>query len=494
MQRLLSSERLSSYADIAASSNLNTLQAYEWNTKLSGAFYAPLQGLEIALRNTIDLTMKQAFDRDDWFRELEFQVPQQRALTQARKDLARQIQQQTTSDIVAKLSFGFWVGLLGPGYSAQGLWNRHLHRAFPEARLQRKECHRALDRLRKLRNRIAHHEPILHRDLVTDHDLILEVLGWICPDTRYWVRTQSDFPSCVRDYMQALRGNGATGSTTLHGSDPDLLVSPTVMGIVNVTPDSFSDGGKASEADTAVAQAFRLVREGAGIVDVGAESTRPGAREVPIDEEWARLEPVLAALRGHDIRVSVDTRKAEVMRRALALGVPVINDVSALTFDPDALPVVADSDADVVLMHAQGLPETMQDNPSYDDLIGEVGDYLSDRIAACEAAGIDRARIIVDPGIGFGKTFRQNLQLLRHLAEFQSLGVRILVGASRKGFIGWLTGVKQADQRLGGSIGAALAAVQGGADIIRVHDVAETVQAITVYRAGLRGQADDADR
>lgn len=266
------------------------------------------------------------------------------------------------------------------------------------------------------------------------------------------------------------------------------------MGIVNVTPDSFSDGGRAAATDDALAQARRFLADGAGIVDVGGESTRPGAKEVPLEQEWRRIAPVLEVLTDESAPVSVDTRKAQIMRRAIALGVPVINDVSALTFDPDSLGVIADSSAEVVLMHARGLPETMQDNPTYDDVADEVLSYLEARIAACEAAGIGRTRIIADPGIGFGKSFRHNLLLFAALPRFRELGVRILVGASRKGFVGWLSGVEQADQRLGGSIGAALAAVQNGADILRVHDVAETVQAITVYRAAIRGQADEAAR
>lgn len=267
---------------------------------------------------------------------------------------------------------------------------------------------------------------------------------------------------------------------------------PVVMGIVNVTPDSFSDGGRAAAAADAIAVARRQIADGAGIVDVGGESTRPGAKEVPVEEEWRRIAPVLEVLVPEGIPVSVDTRKAEIMRRAIALGVPMINDVSALTFDPASMDVLAASAAEVVLMHARGLPETMQDNPTYDDVADEVMRYLEDRIAACEAVGIRRDRIVADPGIGFGKSFRHNLLLFAALPKFRGLGVRILVGASRKGFIGWLTGVEQAEQRLGGSIGAALAALQNGADVLRVHDVAETVQAITVYQAAMRGQADEA--
>jgi len=261
------------------------------------------------------------------------------------------------------------------------------------------------------------------------------------------------------------------------------------MGIVNVTPDSFSDGGAAFTPEAAVAQAKQLVAQGADIIDIGAESTRPGAAEVPAEEEWRRLAPVLEQVLAAGITVSVDTRKAEVMRRALRLGAPVINDVSALTFDPEAMDAVCDSTADVVLMHAQGLPDTMQDNPVYADVVSEVRDWLAARVTDCEAHGIARSRIVIDPGIGFGKTFQHNLMLMRAVPQLKQLGVRVLVGASRKGFIGWLTGVQQADQRLGGSVGAAIAAAAGGADIVRVHDVAETRQALTVWQACRNGFA-----
>lgn len=264
--------------------------------------------------------------------------------------------------------------------------------------------------------------------------------------------------------------------------------APQVMGIVNVTPDSFSDGGLAAEHDAAIARGRQLAAEGATIIDVGGESTRPGAEPVAEAEEWRRVAPVLRALLDDGLTVSIDTRKASVMTEAAALGVPIINDVSALTHDAASLAAAAATRADIVLMHAQGDPTTMQQNPTYDDVVLDVFDALQARIDACVGAGIDRGRLIADPGIGFGKTFPQNLALLRHLPLFDGLGVPLLVGASRKGFVGWLTGVKLAGDRLGGSLGAALFAAAAGADILRVHDVRATAEALTVFGAAAHGQ------
>lgn len=261
-----------------------------------------------------------------------------------------------------------------------------------------------------------------------------------------------------------------------------------VMGIVNVTPDSFSDGGQAESHAAAIALGLRLADEGAAILDVGGESTRPGSGGVPLEEEWRRIAPVLEALVSAGHVVSVDTRKAAVMRRAIAAGVGIVNDVTALTHEADSMAVVAGAGVEVVLMHAQGDPSTMQDDPRYDDVVLEVFDWLEARVAACLRAGIARHRIVIDPGIGFGKTFHQNLALLSHLPLFEALGCRVLVGASRKAFVGWLTGVDVAGRRLGGSVGAALAAAEGGADIVRVHDVAATVQALAVRHAAVHGQ------
>jgi dihydropteroate synthase len=259
------------------------------------------------------------------------------------------------------------------------------------------------------------------------------------------------------------------------------LDRPLVMGVVNVTPDSFSDGGRYLAPDTAIAQALRLDAEGADILDIGAESTRPGAGPVDLEEELRRVMPVIEALAPRvRARLSIDTRKAEVMRRAARAGVALINDVAALTHDPGALEAVSETGLPVVLMHAQGDPRTMQDDPRYDDVVLDVYDWLGARIEACERAGIPRSRLIVDPGIGFGKTLAHNLALLGALSLFHGLGCPILLGASRKSFIGRLTGAG-ANDRLPGSLAAALLAVAQGVQILRVHDVAATRQALAVW-------------
>lgn len=266
------------------------------------------------------------------------------------------------------------------------------------------------------------------------------------------------------------------------------LDRPRIMGIVNITPDSFSDGGRLPTAQAAIDHALRLEEEGAAILDLGAESTRPGSDPVSVDEELRRLMPVLEALAGRTgALISVDTRKADVMRRAAEAGADIINDVSALTHDPEALEAAAETGLPVVLMHTLGDSKTMQIDPRYDDVVLDIFDYLEDRVQRAEAAGIDRSRLIVDYGIGFGKTLEHNLALLAQTALFHALGVPVLVGASRKRFIGTLTGVEQASERVSGSIGAALAAAGQGAQIIRVHDVAETRQALSVWEAAVSG-------
>ncbi|MGI9476558.1 MAG: dihydropteroate synthase [Hyphomicrobiaceae bacterium] len=266
------------------------------------------------------------------------------------------------------------------------------------------------------------------------------------------------------------------------------LSMPRIMGIINATPDSFSDGGALPDAQAAIDHARHLEDAGADILDIGAESTRPGSDPVPLDEERRRVLPIIEALAGNaEARISVDTRKAELMREAIAAGADIINDVSALSFDPEALETVADLDVPVILMHALGDPKTMQDNPVYDDVLLDVFDYLEARVEACLRAGIARENIVIDPGIGFGKTLAHNLALLSGLSLFHGLGLPVLVGASRKRFIGKLSGVEVARERVSGSIAAALAAVAQGAQIVRVHDAAETRQALTVWQAATQG-------
>ena len=257
-----------------------------------------------------------------------------------------------------------------------------------------------------------------------------------------------------------------------------------IMGIVNVTPDSFSDGGQFSEAEAAIAHGLRLMEEGAQILDIGGESTRPGADDVPIKEELARVTPVLQGLSQRcDGILSIDTRKPEVARVAVEHGASIWNDVSALSYAPNSLTVAAELPCRLVLMHAQGDPKTMQRAPAYRDVVSEVRDYLGARMAACLEAGVDRDRIILDPGIGFGKTVDHNLELLANLDAFASLGAPILVGASRKRFIAALDSDAPTSDRLGGSIAAAVAAAAADVEFIRVHDVAATRQALKVHQA-----------
>ena len=253
------------------------------------------------------------------------------------------------------------------------------------------------------------------------------------------------------------------------------------MGVVNVTPDSFSDGGLFLDAKQAVAHARRLIGEGADILDIGGESTRPGAAPVTLEEERRRVLPVLEALVESGVPVSVDTRKPQLMRDAVAAGAAMVNDVAALAA-PGALEAVARAPVAVCLMHMQGEPGTMQTNPSYRDVVAEVRAYLAGRVAATESAGIARDRIVVDPGFGFGKTLEHNLALLAGLRELRLPGVALLAGLSRKAMLGKLTG-REPHERVHASVAAALAAVQNGAHIVRVHDVAATRDALAVWQA-----------
>ena len=264
---------------------------------------------------------------------------------------------------------------------------------------------------------------------------------------------------------------------------------PLVMGIVNVTPDSFSDGGRLDGPQAAADLAQHMVQAGADILDIGGESTRPGAQVVAEDEEIARTAPVIAAIRARGITtpISIDTRKAAVAQAALDAGASMVNDVAALTHDPAMAGVVARAGVPLCLMHAQGTPQTMQANPTYGDVVAEVTDWLRARMEYAVAQGIARDRLIVDPGIGFGKTLEHNLLLMRHLSALQALGAPVLLGVSRKSMIGAVTGVAKADQRLAGSLAAALHGAEQGARILRVHDVAETVQALALWRAVRKG-------
>lgn len=255
------------------------------------------------------------------------------------------------------------------------------------------------------------------------------------------------------------------------------------MGIVNVTPDSFSDGGDFAETEAAVARGQALIDAGADILDIGGESTRPGSHPTSIETEISRVAPVIEALakRGH--LISIDSRHAEVMAAALDSGAKIINDVTALTGDPDSLDLAARSGAPVILMHMLGAPLTMQLNPTYQNVVEDIRAYLADRVDVCRAAGLAPARILVDPGIGFGKTVEHNVTLIHDLQRFRDLAAGVLLGASRKSFIGALSANEPAKQRLGGSIAVAIAGAARGARVLRVHDVAETVQALKIWRA-----------
>ncbi len=262
------------------------------------------------------------------------------------------------------------------------------------------------------------------------------------------------------------------------------MAQPQIMGILNSTPDSFSDGGVHSSAEAARAAAVQMVRHGATILDIGGESTRPGAKFVPEDEEIARTRPVIEAIRSEtDALISIDTRKAAVAKAACAAGAGLVNDVSGFTFDPDLAPFCAGLGVPVCVMHMQGDPATMQDNPHYDNVVLDVYDFLENQVTQLEALGLSRDLIIVDPGIGFGKSQEHNLALLRNLSLFHGLGCPVLLGVSRKGFIGTIGKEPQKNARAPGSIALALDGLSQGVQIIRVHDVAETAQALRLWAA-----------
>jgi dihydropteroate synthase len=263
------------------------------------------------------------------------------------------------------------------------------------------------------------------------------------------------------------------------GSHQLNLTTPVVMGVLNVTPDSFSDGGKFIDTEIAIEHAHAMIAEGARIIDIGGESTRPGAADVSVDEELRRTIPVIESIvKNHNVLVSIDTSKPEVMQQAVAAGASIINDIRALT-TPGAMTAAAATRAAVCLMHMQGQPRTMQASPQYEDVITEVHDYLQQRIADCGRAGIAQSRIIIDPGIGFGKTLQHNLELLAHISAFEDLDCPILIGVSRKSMFGQLLN-REVSERIHGSVAVATAAALAGARIIRSHDVAATIDAIRV--------------
>jgi dihydropteroate synthase len=266
----------------------------------------------------------------------------------------------------------------------------------------------------------------------------------------------------------------------------NLAQRPLVMGILNVTPDSFSDGGRYQALEFAMERAEQMIKDGVDIIDIGGESTRPGSPSVPVQEELARVMPVIFALRELGYALSVDTCKPEVMREAIIAGADMINDINGFRA-PGAIEAVADSDVGLCIMHMQGTPQDMQASPVYGDVVEEVGAFLRERVEALLAAGVARDRVTIDPGFGFGKTVEHNVALLRGIGRMQQeLGLPVLAGLSRKSTIGALTG-RPVEQRMAGSLGAALAAVAQGARIVRVHDVAETVDALKVWNAAFAG-------
>lgn len=305
----------------------------------------------------------------------------------------------------------------------------------------------------------------IRRDLVATRD----VTGWLARQA----------PE-VRDQAQPL-WDALAGSCTWPAGLPERR--PLIMGVVNVTPDSFSDGGQFFEPAAAIGHGLRLRAEGADIVDIGGESTRPGAGAVTAKEEIQRVVPVVEALAERDVLVSIDTRKAAVMRAAIAAGARMINDISALRHDPESLATAGASGLPVVLMHSQGEPATMQAQPTYDDAALDVFDHLAQRVETWTAAGFDRSQLLIDPGIGFGKTIDHNLEILNQPGLYLGLGLPLLLGVSRKSFIGRLAGGVPPADRLPGSLAAAIHGVGAGVAVLRVHDVAATQQALAVWRA-----------
>ena len=269
----------------------------------------------------------------------------------------------------------------------------------------------------------------------------------------------------------------------IHGVTRETGASPLLMGVLNVTPDSFSDGGQWTNLERGVDHALELVAAGADILDVGGESTRPNAAPVPLDEELRRVLPVIERLRPRcDALISIDTYKAEVARQALLAGADIVNDISGLTFDPQMPEVCAATDCGVICMHIRGTPQTMQQDPRYDDVVAEIASHFEQRLGALQSAGIARERIVLDPGIGFGKTAEHNLTILSHIGAFRALGRPVLIGHSRKSFLKKLLG-RALDERSSGTIGISIAAAMQSADILRVHDVGPVRDALVAWQA-----------
>ncbi len=306
--------------------------------------------------------------------------------------------------------------------------------------------------------------------------------GWCWFDT-VEVLSRDQAPRLIpaKDLDTAIRDSLSAPRAPIAGLEFSV---PRLMGILNVTPDSFSDGGLYDDPAAALAHAQQMRADGADILDIGGESTRPGAAEIPVAQEITRTQPVIKVLRqGMELPISIDTRKAPVAEAAVSAGANLVNDVAGFTFDPDLAPFCAKNALPVCVMHAQGTPDIMQNDPRYNNVALDIYDYLAERIAALVALGIPADQIIVDPGIGFGKTQDHNLTLMRNLSLFHGLGCPILLGVSRKRFIGDLSNTPEADKRAPGSIAAALAGVAQGVQVLRIHDVAETRAALTLWQA-----------
>ncbi len=330
--------------------------------------------------------------------------------------------------------------------------------------------------LRPLNFRYRQNQSVEDIELILCSNGLLRSLSLKKPDLEKWA---AGIGGIVQNRIYSLLKNIDRVKSPICGIEVDR---PRIMGVVNITPDSFSDGGENYNPEVAINTSLDMTNAGADIIDIGGVSTRPGSRPPSEEEEFARVIPVIKKLKEHHIIVSIDTRRSSIMEAALEAGASIINDISALTADLKSLKFAAKCNAPIILMHMQGVPETMQESPHYDHVSIEIFDYLEARINTCIAAGISKDRLIIDPGVGFGKTVEHNVQLLRDLAIFHGLGCSILIGASRKSFIGSLSNSEQVDNRLSGSISAALHAVSLGAQIVRVHDVAETNQALKVWR------------